>query len=281
MRRRPPSKLPKWAQNARLPIVLIVAGLVALFVINGLLGGRVEQTETRAEVAEVQRDEAAQNVQDLAAPQAALCRAGGEAARTLDAAGLCERADQALQNPVVQSHSEGLSPAQIDDIVQRVLALTPQPPSTDAIVNEVLARLSSDPELRGLNEADVRTIVATAIASLPDPEPGRDGQDGQPGVSFGGLTFGRDGGQCVAVVTFVDPDGSTRTERTPVGEGACAPADPPDPPVTDPPDPPVTEDPPPPVTEEPPPPPVTEEPPPPVTEQPPPPPTDGGGLLNE
>lgn len=207
-----------------------MATLVAAFLLGmfGLiyLTGSVSGTETERDVALDQLDEVAQDVQDVAGPQAALCAAGGDAAAVLDAAGLCARAREALAGPVVSTRTESLSAAEIEAIVSRVLALSPQPAGIDEVVTAVLARLVADPTLRGLDETGVRAIVLAVLAEQEPARDGDDGDDGADGTSFGGLTFGRVDGQCTAVVTFIDPDGSTRTETTPVGDGACDPATP-------------------------------------------------------
>lgn len=259
-----------WAVRVAVGAALLVAA-VALVI-------AIERSETRADQAEgttvavtAQRDEVAQDLQEDATTISALCATGGEVARALDTAGQCGRAAERLNNPVVVAQDPTLTPEQINAIVARVLALSPPPQSIDEVVGAVLARMGTDPTLRGLTADDVRAIVATAIAALPEPRDGADGQDGQdgndgadgddglPGTSFGGLAFTRQGGRCVAVVTFVDPDGSTRTEALPVGDGACEP--PPPEPTVDPPAP--TTEPPPPTSD---PPPVTTEPP--VTQPP-------------
>lgn len=267
-----------------------IALLVAAFILGmgGLIymTGRVEPleeekaaTQERLDGTQQQLDGVAKDLQEDATTITALCATGSDVARALEAAGQCGRAAERLANPVVASVAPTLTQDQINSIVQRVLALTPPPTSVDTVVDAVLARMASDPALRGLTESEVRSIVAAAIAALPEPERGPEGPEGPqgpaggpgaPGVSFGGLQFVRSGGECVAVVTFIEPDGNVRTEETPVSDSACEPVAPP---TTDPPPPPTTTPPPPPTTD----PPVTSDPPAPSVESPPS--TGDGGLL--
>jgi hypothetical protein len=207
-------------RNHSIAVALLAAGfavaILGLIYLTESAGNVVvERDAERAKVADVARD-----ITDVATPIAALCNAGGDAAAALDAAGLCGRAAEALANPVVAARPEALSQAEIEEIVARVRALSPAPASVDDVVDAVLLRLASDPTLRGLNETEVRAIVLAVLADTPPP-PGADGAPGRDGTAFGGLTFGRQGGRCVAVVTFIDPDGSTRTQTSPVGDGAC------------------------------------------------------------
>lgn len=268
----------------RVAIALLIAGF--LLGMGGLIymTGRVEPLEeekaaTQEQLTGTQQqlDGVAKDLQEDATTITALCATGGDVARALEAAGQCGRAAARLANPVVAAAPPTLSQEQINGIVQRVLALTPPPTSVDAVVDAVLARMDSDPSLRGLTESEVRSIVAAAIAALPDPEPGPQGPQGPagtpgtpgdpgaPGVSFGGLQFVRSGGECVAVVTFIEADGDVRTEETPVSDSACEPVGPP--PTTDPPTPTTT--PPPPTTD-----------PPTATTTEPPPPAGDGDLLD-
>ncbi len=242
---RPSVRRPASPRQRRIGIALLVAaflvgmgGLVLLTGNTDDLQGEVTAATGRAEVAEVQRDDLAQESRADATTTAALCATGGDVARALDASGLCGRARERLADPIVMAQEPALTPAQIEAIVARVQALSPVPVSVEEVVAAVLA----DPRLASpLTEADVRSIVAVALSEMPQPADGRDG------TSFGGVVFARQNGQCVAVVTMIAADGEVTTQTQTVGDAICPDDDPPDPvdpdpePTVAPPPPPTTQ----------------------------------------
>lgn len=220
-----PARRPPDRRQRRLGVGLLVlaflVGMGGLILLTGNtddLQTEVEVASDRADVAEVQRDDLAQESRADATTTAALCATGGDVARALDASGLCGRARDRLNDPIVAAQEPALTPAQIEAIVARVQALSPAPVSVEEVVAAVLA----DPRLASpLTEADVRSIVAVALAEMPQP------QDGRDGASFGGLVFARQGGQCVAIVTMISADGESSTQTQTVEDAVCPEEDPP------------------------------------------------------
>lgn len=248
LRRNPPASSTPRRQRARRPISPRERRLgIALLVLGFLVGmgglvlltgntddlqAEVDTATGRAEIAEVQRDDLAQETRADATTTAALCATGGDVARALDASGLCGRARDRLADPVVAAQDSALTPEQIEAIVARVQALQPVPVSVEQVVAAVLA----DPRLASpLTEDDVRSIVAVALSEMPQPADGRDG------TSFGGVVFARQNGQCVAIVTMIAADGEVSTQTQTVGDAICPDDDPPPDPVD--PDPEPTADP--------------------------------------
>lgn len=215
----PPARKRPDPRARRIAIVLIAAGVVVALIGMVFLTSSVAPVQTQRDTAVAQRNDLAQDRRTDATTIAALCATGSDVARALDAAGQCGRAREALTDPVVTESAPALSAAQIADIVNKVRAQVPTTPTVDEVVAAVLDRIRADPSLRGASPADVRAIVAAMLAQSP----AKDGAPGRNGASFGGLSFGRVDGQCTATVTIVDADGSTRTQSSPVGDGACAP----------------------------------------------------------
>lgn len=217
---------PNPRQSVPLLVVMFGAALVIAMAVTGIV--RSNYFHGARDEAAHERDVAALNAAQIAAAAEYLCAQQGPAAAQAHQLGLCETAREVRKSPTVAAITPR-SDAEIRRIVREVIAHLP--PGVDVatvtrVVREQLARARpqlSDERLA----AAAAAAVADYFAAHPVPEP-KQGPPGPQGVSFAGLIFERRDGQCVAVVTFLDPATGQTTERTqPVNDVVCPPPPPP------------------------------------------------------
>lgn len=174
---------PAWLRHLRLE----TAGVVALLIGAAAVGSSMTQQESATEAAVDQANA-------VADPILVLCAQGGDTARKLADAGLCETAARVKTNPVTAASPTRVGEDRILGLVRAELArqLRPesQPPSMVEVIAAARAVIVADPELfRGEpgqppSNAQVASVVSSFVAANPGlfrGEPGRDGDEGQRG----------------------------------------------------------------------------------------------------